>query len=371
MRGYVIFDASTGAHVVSHAVTKGLGLAGVGDGDGTQQLQAIAAMCFGLLANGAEATGSTEDEPSPAVTKPEGEPDVADGADSEILASEKSIRALERDGIELGDAAADSSLNGTALRELAVGDVTLHFFRHRAVPLACVVSVPRAQRDSGLAADQLAEDLCKAFLHRHGPEYFEAAAAGRAKPFRKAFAPEVEKVLLRDAGRLLQRAARVTTAADPALAPVGHFVSLVASSPGDGRWALQGEVCAGGVFKTTFAPLSLFEGDAVQHRAVAFDRYLYDVTHDHQSEAPDEVARAMLEVNGSASESFSVVDLSTELGCFALSTLRLIPLVDQVLNNGADTPTDLAQRLRATVHALAKVRSSFERAVDVVPLCGM
>uniref|UniRef100_A0A7S1L355 Uncharacterized protein n=1 Tax=Neobodo designis TaxID=312471 RepID=A0A7S1L355_NEODS len=346
-------------------------MAGVGGGDSTQQMQSVAAMCFGLLANAGEAVVHRDDDAEDThAAEPSASPQEGSEAEApDTLPSETLLRALERQGVELGDPSQDRSPNATPLCYITVGGVSLHFFRHGAVPVACAVSQAVSHSVDEAGGALLAERLCKAFVHAHGSDYMDAAASGRAKPFRKLFAPRVEEALICDAGRLLRLAARIDGAPDPCLAPAGHHIALVASNPGDGRWVLHGEVDASGtVFRTSFAPLSLSPA-FIASRASAFDQYRVDVTHDHLPDSqPEDVTRAALEVNAVPEESFSIVDLTAELGCYVLSSLRLASLLDVCMHSRTASASSLLQHARAVVHALAKVRSTLEPTVNIVAL---
>lgn len=332
--------------MVSTAPVRGLGLPGVSEGDTAQQTQSIAAMCFSLLTNAEEASGTSVEAAS-------------------VDSMEDVIQRLEASGVELGHAERDNTPNRAALARADVGDTQLHFFQHAAFPFAVAVAI---EPDTDARADLLAESLCKRFAHAHGPTYFEASARGVAKPFKKVFSAQIEFAVAEMCGAhllVLSRANRITEAA---LAPPGHFLALVADKPGDGRWFISGEVAQGGRdFCMTFAPLELAP-DMMTRRVEAFDKFRSDSTAAAVSApgaAGEEPRHIAVEVNAGHSESFSALHMP-ELGCYALSTLRLAALRDALCHN--ERPSRDARQLRAAVHALTKVRTSMDRVTHRVPL---
>lgn len=348
MNAYAIFNTLTGQHVVSHTFQKRIGLAGAPEG-GTQMLS-VAAMGFGLLANAAE--GIRRDPPS------SGDHDD-DGAAAPRGPSEANIgELLAAAGILPGDAAADTSANTAALRSITLEAADMHFFQHAVYPIACLVVAGHTRDHCGpTVGARLAERLLKAFCHDHGNGYLAASASGVARPYRKAFAPNIERVVMGEAARVTLELARLTTPAAIA-PPAHHYIAFVSTAETEGRWALNAQVSVDGTWEVTFGPLDLVS-DALHHRVLALDRFKHEAALPYAG-----VAR--VEVNAGTPDSFSAVECS-DCAVWGISTLRLAALEESFFD-ASGTAASAVRVVRSFVHALAKVRTTFDRITFELPL---
>lgn len=337
MKGYIIFDAESGTHVVSNSIVRGIGFDSSGSSE--QQAQAVAAMTFGLLANAAEAAGH---------------PDGQHTEDPATRYHALGIQVLED----------DRTPNAAGLTRFGSEQTRAHVFRHAVFPLACVTTVPPGADDE--AGDFLAERLCKAFVFAHGSDYLSAKQRGASKPFRKLFAAAVERATLEAASLVLRRLLRIRPDRET-LVPDGHYMIVVSTATGtEGRWALQG-VADAGRFTTRFGAFEqIAESREIRATVAAIDGYLAEIA------AADDGPVEAMALETSAAVAFSAV-LTPDLSCVFLSSLRRAALEDAVLcerlpgdsghddgSSATSSSSAAAVLLRSMVHALAKLRTSLE-----------
>jgi hypothetical protein len=340
MKGYVIFDARTGTHVVSHVFENALGLLGLAnEADTTVQAQSIAAMAFGLLTNASMAVM--------------GDKEVATVETADDVRSLLLQRGIESE-ID------DHSANVAPLQSLQLGDTALTFYLHAVFPLGIVL----ATSSCDAFARDLSERLAKRFCHLHGVAYMEGASRGVAKAFRKLFTPEVARALLAAASAPLRQAAQLSPATAH-LAPHEHHVAIVDCGARQGRWMLLGRVDqVTGSFDTSFAPVGdVPNGTKFADRVAALDEYRDSITTSSgvDSEPLADVADFLLEVNAGPQSSFAAY-YSGAHDVYVLSSLRQHALQDSVLTDD-DAPTPTLKDLVSVAHAMAKLGGKLPQAL--------